>query len=79
MVDKTTQPPAAQTADAAAVDPVYVSIAALEARVMELETVVQAFIGASHGQVSTVNAHGAVLPWLEKISARIKAAAEKVL
>jgi hypothetical protein len=71
MTDETTtQDPAKETPkETSRVDIVAEANAALEARVTELETVVQAL---AHTADSSV--HSVVLPWLEKISARIKAA-----
>lgn len=64
------------TSNGAPQDSVAASIAALEMRIVELENVVHALgtsaYYAEHG-------HGVILPWLEKIGARIKSAVEKVV
>lgn len=52
-----------------AVDPVTESIAALEARITELENVVHKL-----APIAPAEYHGVILPWLERIGARIKAA-----
>ena len=57
----------------AAADPVQTAVASLEARLTELENVVHALAPIAHG-----DHHGVILPWLEKIGARIKAAVESL-
>lgn len=79
MTDGTIQGLAAQAAAVGAasppaVDEVAHSIQGLETRLTELENVVH-----SLAHMADPSTHGVVLPWLEKIGARIKAAVEKVL
>ena len=54
-------------------DPIQASIAALETRVTELENVVHALAPIAHA-----DHHGVIIPWLEKIGTRIRAAVEQL-
>lgn len=71
MTDEmTSQDPATETSkETSKVDVVAEANAALEARVAELESVVHAL-----AHMADPSTHGVVLPWLEKIGTRIKAA-----